>query len=407
MKIMFLTNLMPYPLNSGSAVHTSVVLTALKEMECTVDFLCFREGEEVNSIELKNLCREIMQVPLNLITAEHKYEMLLKGFKSLFSPLPFVVYKYRSRDMQKDIQKLMRANEYDVVFIEHFNLGIYFSLIDRLKSKKTKVILIEQNCEYKIMESNAASKKNLLKKLIYKIETIKVKRFECSLVEKVNLTVFLTQEDHDEIRKEITHDIPYAVVPTGIPAKIRKRIPEDIEHKNPIRMMFLGVLTWEPNNHGILWFLKNIMDRLSMAEDVELYIIGKNPSTELRKEAARHKNVYVTGFVDSLDEYFDLCDVMISPIYIGSGIKTKILDAYSRGCPVIASTFSTIGIVHEDGKSILIADTAEDYIHALKQLRNQKFYENLSDNCYQIYLDTYSDGVTKKKIANYISRLTQ
>lgn len=405
MDVLFLTNFMPYPLNSGSAVHTYVVLKALHEMGCKTDLLCFRESEEMESPELNDICREVVQVQQNLITAKHTGEMIWKGIRSLFSSLPFVAYKYRSPKMECCVQDHLERNNYSVVFLEPFNLGIYYPLVKRFGKDKVKIVLIEHDCGYRVLESKAEYEKFIINKMIYNIEGNKVKKFEKSLIEKVDLTVFLTKDDHDILQGDMDYIIPYTVVPTGIPEHMLKKIPENISSKTPIRMMFLGTLTWEPNNHGILWFLRNVMEELNQTDKVELYIIGNSPSAELKREVARFSNVVLTGFVESLDKYFDLCDVMISPIYIGSGIKTKILDAYSRGFPVIASRFSVIGIEYEADKSILLADTYEEYIQALRQLRNQKTYESVSKRSYQIYKETYSETIIKEKVKNYVSKL--
>ena len=41
------------------------------------------------------------------------------------------------------------------------------------------------------------------------------------------------------------------------------------------------------------------------------------------------------SLIYSLDQYFDQCDVMVVPLFIGSGQRVKIIEAFSRGYTVI------------------------------------------------------------------------
>ena len=63
---------------------------------------------------------------------------------------------------------------------------------------------------------------------------------------------------------------------------------------------------------------------------------------------------------------------MIVPVRIGSGIRTKILDAFAFGVPVISTTLGCQGLHVEDGKNILIANSAEEFGAAISKLCNDK-----------------------------------
>jgi len=62
---------------------------------------------------------------------------------------------------------------------------------------------------------------------------------------------------------------------------------------------------------------------------------------------------------------------MIVPLRIGSGIRAKILEAFSYGIPVISSSIGIEGIPAINGRHYLKADTSRDYIFAINELFNK------------------------------------
>ena len=57
--------------------------------------------------------------------------------------------------------------------------------------------------------------------------------------------------------------------------------------------------------------------------------------------------------------------MLVAPIFSGSGVRVKIVEALSFGLPVIASTIAMQGI---DSESALIADTKNEFIQQICQL---------------------------------------
>lgn len=57
--------------------------------------------------------------------------------------------------------------------------------------------------------------------------------------------------------------------------------------------------------------------------------------------------VRLRGFAPDLDDVYGVDRVLLAPSYIDGGIKTKVLEAFAHGCPVVgnASTFEGLGLV--------------------------------------------------------------
>ena len=60
--------------------------------------------------------------------------------------------------------------------------------------------------------------------------------------------------------------------------------------------------------------------------------------------------------------------MFIVPLFAGSGMRVKILDAWRWGLPVISTSIGAEGIGYRDGENILIADEPEAFARAVVRL---------------------------------------
>lgn len=74
--------------------------------------------------------------------------------------------------------------------------------------------------------------------------------------------------------------------------------------------------------------------------------------------APRHAQVVAHGSVESLDEAWADCDLMICPILSGSGVSIKMAEAIYRGVPVLGTRFAARGLPLSAHPSIVLLDDA-------------------------------------------------
>ncbi|MFT6686407.1 MAG: glycosyltransferase involved in cell wall biosynthesis, partial [Bacteroidia bacterium] len=101
-------------------------------------------------------------------------------------------------------------------------------------------------------------------------------------------------------------------------------------------------------------------------KDVQLSIAGRNfPQEMLNWE---YPKVSFMGEVSDAKVFVEQQSVIIAPIFSGSGMRVKIIEAMSLGKCVISSPVGAEGIQCENDKDILIAKEADQWIEALDQL---------------------------------------
>ena len=102
------------------------------------------------------------------------------------------------------------------------------------------------------------------------------------------------------------------------------------------RLVFVGRRDWPPNQEGFVKSLE-LWPRISAGiPDAELWVVGaKNPGA---RDPAYPDGVRDVGFVPDLAGFLSTCRALLAPIKTGGGVRAKLLDAASRGLPVVGST---------------------------------------------------------------------
>lgn len=389
MEILFLTNLLPYPLDNGGKIKTYTTLNALSEGGNDIDLFCFKEVDEDMKAEEKkllNFCRSICQIYLPLTTANHKKYMIKKAMASLLSKLPFSIYKYKSKDFVNALKKCS-DKKYDVIYFDHLPLCVYLPIV-KMMWKNAKIILDEHNCEATITKRKAFNETNFGEKIFLKYESYKLEKFERDSILNVDKTIVLSNEDYKSLRGLTKKNFSYSIIPIGVQDKgIR-----NAQLNENLNILFVGTLSWEPNNAGLIWLLQEVLPLLEKKDfNYHLYIVGKNPSDDVRKNCACFGDkITITGYVESVDEYYDICDCTVVPLFIGSGQRVKLIEAYSKAMPAISTAIGAEGLVYQDGVSIIIANDKNKFADAILSMKDSNYRKSLGEKSREIYDKYYS-----------------
>jgi glycosyltransferase involved in cell wall biosynthesis len=104
--------------------------------------------------------------------------------------------------------------------------------------------------------------------------------------------------------------------------------------QTPPHLAFLGDRTWAPNEEAFRLLIEWWPLISAGIPDAQLFVIGKrayNPPPQLPD------GMTDLGFVDDLDAVLGQCRALVAPIVTGGGVRVKILDAASRGIPLIGT----------------------------------------------------------------------
>ena len=104
-------------------------------------------------------------------------------------------------------------------------------------------------------------------------------------------------------------------------------------------------------------------------------------------------DVKTTGFVEDLGALLATMDIALCPWISGHGMQQKVFEPLCRGLPLI--TTKTAGYPFEDGKEVLLASTAQQYVDHLLTLTDAGVRQKQADAAYAKAQTLFSEDTVK------------
>ncbi len=378
MRILFLTQIIPYPPDAGPRVKTWHVLRYLVGRGHEVTLASFVRPDELPHIAvLEQLGLTVHAVPI------HRSRVADVGYwlRSHVTGRPFLIERDDLKGMRQLVSQLLSDIDFDVIHADQltmtqFALGM---------GERPFTIFDAHNAVWTIWERMRENAPWFLKP-VYKIEENRIQRYEGMLVEQFDHTMAVIKPDRDSLLRGVTNSqtaaaaqrisvIPIAVDTTALQPTRRRPASTNI--------MTLGSLHYPPNADGIRWFLNEVFPLVQeQAPDVTLTIIGKNPPTDFVQAAAQLPDtVKVTGYVTDLTPYMEAAALMVVPVRAGGGMRVRLLEAFARAMPAVTTTVGLEGIEAVHGREVLVADDAVSFAAATVRLLGDKSLQrHLAEN---------------------------
>jgi glycosyltransferase involved in cell wall biosynthesis len=163
----------------------------------------------------------------------------------------------------------------------------------------------------------------------------------------------------------------FRVIPNGVSIASRNLTSQ----RNRDRLIFSGVMSFEPNLDAALWFIKKVFPRVKLKRpDVTLTIAGKDPPPELRRLAS--DSIMVAGFVPDLDAEISSSGLYVAPLISGSGFKNKVAQALACGTFVAATELAAECLPSDIRAKLLVSRGASEMAsQILDFLANREAYD--------------------------------
>ena len=277
-----------------------------------------------------------------------------------------------------------RAKGYDFVFIDRSMFGISAKALKEA-GYKGKIITSFQNIEVLYMDAKMPKHLPFRSVLIHLAD--KNDRWSCKYSDTI---VVLNERDKAELQKRYGREAE-VTVPVALEDKCAKMDfdKKALTGKRPL-CLFLGAY-FLANNEGIIWFMRNVYPRVG----VEVKIVGRGMAKLKEEQADLLRDIEVISDAPDLVPYFEEADMMVLPIFSGSGMKVKTCESLMYGKNIIATDEALEGYMVEEGKSAWRCNTAEEFVACIHEIAAHP-RPKWNKNARQCYLDYYSNTAVEK-----------
>lgn len=359
-RVLYLTQVLPYPLNTGARVRQYYVLRHLaRQHQVTLVSFVRADDKPEHVAHLQTVCHAVHTVPM----VRSRWRDIRAALKGALTRLPIVIARDEIAPMQQTLARLMASESFDVVHADQVSMSKY-----GLQGQGSRRVLDLHNAMYLVTARLATHETNPLKRAIYQREARALARYEAELCARYDQVTFVTDEDRQLIEEQIKRwkvrvpDRRFTTIPICIDPSDKRPVTPIAQ---PQRITALGVMFWPPNAEGVLWFAQEIWPHIHAQQpDLTFTVVGKNPPdylTQLHGTAG----IEVLGYVPDVGKILAETAAFVVPLRAGGGMRVKILDTWSWGLPIVSTSIGAEGIEICDGENILIADEPEAFSAAV------------------------------------------
>ena len=355
MRVLWVATKPPWPLIDGGRVLMWHTINALARsgVDLTLVAPGDRSGDAQAVAKLQAFCRPIL-VPT-------RYRNRISSFScALARGEPFTIVRHRNAGVRDQVAKLLAKESFDVVHAEQVHA---IANCEPAFEKKVPVVFRAQNVESDLWEALAANR--IVLRPMLRREARRLRAWEAAAVQRCEATVALSMRDAEKLRAltsrpQTIHHVR-APFPSALPSLAGRVLSGE-----PAIVLF-GSSGWAPNIDAARWFIEDIWPAIS--NRVPHAVLHSFASVRLRGSLPPRMIPHAAPRESS--EAFPPGSILVVPLRVGSGVRIKILEAWARGIPVIATPEAAQGLEATDGSELMIARDALEFANAVEAIHSQ------------------------------------
>lgn len=431
MKVLLLSPFYPFPEDNGSKIRTMTILQSLQGHEVhlvVVDGEREREKEGKAEDKLAGRAKDkgnkkrdgvikgrskISQPEREELKGAHQREALkycstiilikkptLSGgqvIKNHFSLRPLLAERFFLPEVAERIKAIISQNKIDLVISETLLMARYLQF-----APGTFRVIDEHNLEFVRAERRVAATNVIAKKFYFNLIKWRLKRYELQEIAGCDLC-FVCSLNDKKILESFGLKTPIKVIPNAVDVDYFQ--PRKKKTAQP-QIVFLGTIWYEPNEDAVRYFSSEIFPELkNKFPELRFMVIGEGGHRSLGRNFPS-SDIHFTGYVEDIRPHLGEATVFVVPLRMGSGTRVKILTAMAMELPVVSTSVGCEGLEIEEGKNILLADSAKDFSQkVLALLQQPHLREKISREGQKLVQEKYSREKVVTNLKKFWSEL--
>ena len=316
------------------------------------------------------------------------------------SALPYFLAKFHQPRFRSTVEALAARRQFDLIFCDFLHTAAPL-----VESTLRPRLVFEHNVEFLLRKRKWEVEKHPLRKPVLGSEWRKTRTIEAQVCRSFDHLIAVSQQDQQTLADEFGVK-NVSTLPTGVDTDFF--YPSDDQPQREC-LVFVGSMDWDPNEDGILWFLRDVYPRIRQAvPNASLSVVGRNPSSKLRAVAGRESGVKLTGWVADVRPYLAQAEVVVVPLRVGGGTRIKIPEAMAMGKPVVATPVGAEGLPFSDGREIRIAEHPEQFAQAVVELlRNPSLRNSIGTHARRRVASDYSWDAVVDRLEAILEQVTR
>ncbi len=373
MKILQLTNKIPWPPKDGGAIATLALTKGFSMQGIEVTLLAMNTQKHKISFEdIPESLKSSVSINLIDVPAEITIAGLLTNL--LFSKLPYNAVRFLDENYSRKLIEILKREKFDVIQLEGLYLCPYISLIRQYSD--ALIAYRAHNIEFEIWNRSIKLASGF-KRIYLKLLSKRIKKFELSYLNEYDALVSITERD-GKILDKLGNKLPRHTTQTGI--DLSSLVPKAKGMEYP-SLFHIGALDWAPNQEGLLWFFDKCWPKIKLLHpELKFYLAGRNAPDWFEK-LIKINDVHYLGEIEDAYEFMNSKAIMVVPLHSGSGMRVKIVEGMALGKAIVSTDIGTEGISTTNRENIMVANDPDTFIAAIFELiQDRSLFDTICRN---------------------------
>lgn len=352
MRLTVVCSRFPFPIEKGDKLR---IYYQIRQFSRSYDIqliaLSFFPIEEKYKSELLKYCEEIHVFRI------YKYRQYLNLLYHSTSSMPFQVAYFYDPFLKKEIQSTILNYNPDLIYCQLIRATEYIKAIPIPK-------VLDYMDAFSLNYKRRISEKSGVMKLLYKEEVKRLTQYERGIYYEFDGHTIISERDRAAI--DIIEKSAIQIVKNGIDTRYFK--PRKAQEEKVL--IFVGNMGYEPNYIAAKYIIDTLLPELKkLHPTIKVVIAGARPPRELLRY--KSESIIITGWIDDIRDAYMRGMILVAPIFTGSGLQNKILEAMAMKVPIVTTSIVTESIAAEKG-IIHEANTAREFISGINSLLTDK-----------------------------------
>jgi polysaccharide biosynthesis protein PslH len=375
MKILFLVPYVPNLIRVRP--YNLIKHLAAQGHQVTLVTLWTADSDQVDIKQMAQVCQEVYSAPLPLSRS------LANSLMAIPTGSPLQANYCWQPSLNKQLKQLFIAGDvpFDVVHVEHLR-GVRYALQLKnlaLHGRHIPVVWDSVDSISMLFKQAAGSSESLFGRLLGQFELGRTERYERWLVDQFDRILVTSQLDKNAfVSLNPSAGDAVSVLPNGVDLGYFSPDPSVV--REPASLVLSGKMSYHANITMAVHLVEKIMPYIwEKQPNVKVYIVGKDPSKEIRS-MANDPRIVVTGTVEDIRPYLRKATLAVTPILYGAGIQNKVLEAMACATPVVSTPRAISALSLKSGQEVITAQGPEDFAQAvLCLLDNPSLQKEIGD----------------------------
>lgn len=351
----------PFPLEKGDKLR---MYNQIKDLSKHFNLYLFSVSEyAVSNADKSELLTYVKALYIHEISVLDKCLQLSLG---LLSKKPLQVHYFYNKKGQKQLDDLINIWEVDLIYCQLIRMSEYVNQYPQFK-------VLDYMDSFALGIQRRLETASWIKRPLLTLEKNRVQAYQDQQANAFDKLFIIAEKD----KQSIPVQKPIEILRNGVDFTFFK--PKSVTKKYDI--VFVGNMQYHPNVLAAQFLVEEILP-LCHKRGLNLHVLiaGANPTNEIKNLAS--DSVTVSGWMDDIREAYWASRLFIAPLFTGSGLQNKILEAMACKIPVITTSIVNHSLGAEVNTSISIAETKEDFVREIeafmRQMTEQEKLERVS-----------------------------